>query len=105
MNIDQLKSEFESDFPLPYGVHWDGDFLHGTHEIMGSHRNATEFSAMFRGYKRRAERESLAVLKVGFHGVSDGRSIADVAGRAIPVFVECSETQPGAAQPFIKVTV
>lgn len=49
---NELRAKFQSAFPFPPGVKWDGDFIHGSNEVIGSFRNATEWSAMWRGFRK-----------------------------------------------------
>jgi len=50
MTNDELRAIFESHFPLPPGVHWDGDHYMGTTGIIGSWPNATIWAHMYRGW-------------------------------------------------------
>lgn len=56
---DQIRAEFEQEFPLPNGVTFDGDHYVADPAVMGSLSNATIWSHMYRGWKRR--QETLAV--------------------------------------------
>lgn len=55
MGADQLRQAFESAFPPPHGVYFDGDHYHGARDIPGSFRNASEWAAMYRGWRSHAE--------------------------------------------------
>jgi len=55
VSADSIRCSFEKAFPFPAGVKWDGDFIHGTNEVIGSYRNATEWSAMWRGFRKAHE--------------------------------------------------
>lgn len=48
---DQIRAEFEQEFPLPNGVTFDGDHYVADPEVIGSFQNATIWSHMFRGWK------------------------------------------------------
>ena len=52
VSADSVRTIFEKEFPFPPGVKWDGDFIHDSNEVIGSFRNATEWSAMWRGFRK-----------------------------------------------------
>lgn len=51
MTPDEIRESFEARYPLPAGVHWDGDHYVADKNVPVSFRNAIEWSAMFRGWK------------------------------------------------------
>lgn len=52
---DQIRAEFEQEFPLPNGVTFDGDHYVADPAVIGAFQNATIWSHMYRGWKRRQE--------------------------------------------------
>lgn len=50
MTDGNFRARFEARNPLPEGVHWDGEFYSGTHNIIGSYTNATIWNHMYCGY-------------------------------------------------------
>lgn len=50
MTADELRAKFETKFPVPEGVHWDGDHYTGTKNIVGSFSNATIWNDTYRGF-------------------------------------------------------
>ena len=54
---DQIRAEFEQQFPLPNGVTFDGDHYVADPNVLGSFQNATIWSHMYRGWRSCKENE------------------------------------------------
>lgn len=59
---DQIRAEFEQEFPLPNGVTFDGDHYVADPAVMGSFSNATIWSHMYRGWSRCIARKAASVV-------------------------------------------
>jgi hypothetical protein len=55
MPPDELRAIFEAHFPVPVGVYWDGDHFAGHRDHIASFRNASEWDAMYRGFRAAAK--------------------------------------------------
>lgn len=51
----RTREEFESAFPLPKGVTFDGDHYVANTGVLGAFSNATIWSHMYRGWRKRQE--------------------------------------------------
>lgn len=78
---DQIRAEFEQEFPLPNGVTFDGDHYVADPAVMGSFQNATIWSHMYRGWKRRQETMVVQVPSITYKQNPDSESDAELRMR------------------------
>jgi hypothetical protein len=55
MTNDELRAIFESHYPLPSGVSWDGDHFSADPLKIGAYSNATIWGHMWRGFRAAAK--------------------------------------------------